>query len=275
MLRTQWLHELRWPEIETYLAADDVVLVPIGATEQHGRHLPLMVDTGWAVAACESAADKTGVLITPPLHFGWSPHHMGYPGSITLGADTLRQVTVDVCQSLIHHGFHHVIVVNGNRIANLQPLEIAAVQLQNTTGARVAVADTGLIAREEVKKLCEATDGGLDHAGEAESAFALYWAEAHVDMSQAHPAAPNVGSTSAFDYPVELDPALNRNAVSRFVTPAEHRAATLPDGHVGDPSPATAEKGHEMVAAIASNLAAFIEEFRRLEVAEAGCRIPV
>ena len=98
-MRTQWLHELRWPEIETYLAGDDVALVPIGATEQHGRHLPLLVDTGWAVAACEHAAGKTGGLIAPPLHFGWSPHHMGYPGSITLGADTLRQVTVPMVES--------------------------------------------------------------------------------------------------------------------------------------------------------------------------------
>lgn len=275
MPRTHWLHQLRWPEIETYLATDDLILVPIGATEQHGRHLPLLVDTGWAIAACEQAASKTGVLIAPPLHFGWSPHHMGYAGSITLGADTLRQVTVDICQSLIHHGFHHVVVVNGNRIANLQPLEIAAVQLQNMTGARVAVADTGLIARREIKALCEAADGGLDHAGEAESAFALYWAGPHVDMSEARPAAPNVHSSSAFDYPVELDPGLNGNAASRFSTPAEHRAATLPGGHVGDPTPANADKGQQMASAIGANLAAFIEEFRHSEVVSVESGIPL
>ena len=256
-IRTRWLHELRWPEIENYLANDDVVLVPIGATEQHGRHLPLLVDTGWAIAACEDAC------------------HMGYAGSITLGADTLRQVAVDVCQSLIHHGFHHVIIINGNRIANLQPLEIAAVQLQNATGARVAVADAGLIAHKEIAALCEADDGGLDHAGEAESAFALNWAGQHVDMEQAHASAPNEHSSSVFDYPIELDPALNGNAVSRFTTPAQHRAATLPDGHVGDPRPATTEKGRQMAQVIGANLAIFIEEFRLTETGDVQSTIPM
>ena len=274
MARTHWIHELRWPEIEAYLEDRDVVLVPIGATEQHGRHLPLLVDTGWAEAACEGCARHTGALIAPPLHFGWSPHHMGYPGSITLGADTLRLATIDICQSLIHHGFHHVVIVNGNRIANLQPLEIAAVQLQNRTGARVAVADTGLIARDEVKALCEATDGGLDHAGEAESAFALHWKPEHVAMHEGQPSASNPQSAIDFDHPVELDPALNRNAVSRFSTPAEHRAATLPHGHVGDPRPATADKGKAMIEAIGRNLANFVEQFRRLEVDDVRSEIP-
>ena len=274
MTRTHWLHELRWPEIEAYLEHRDLVLVPIGATEQHGRHLPLLVDTGSAVAACEACAEKTEALIAPPLHFGWSPRHMGYPGSITLGADTLRQVSIDICQSLIHHGFHHVVIVNGNRIANLQPLEIAAVQLQNRTGARVAVADTGLIAREEVKALCEAADGGLKHAGEAESSFALHWKPDHVAMSEARPLSANVQSASRFDSPVEIDPALNRNAVSRFSTPAQHRAATLPHGHVGDPTLASPTKGRAMIEAIARNLASFVEEFQTLEVGEVRCDIP-
>ena len=118
-------------------------------------------------------------------------------------------------------------------------------------------------------------DGGLDHAGEAESAFALHWAPAHVDMTQARPAAPNLHSSSAFDYPVKLDPALNRNAVSRFSTPAQHRAATLPDGHVGDPTSASEEKGRKMVQALGENLARFIEEFRHTEVGQVETGIPL
>lgn len=274
MPRTPWIQELRWPEIEAHLEHDDVALVPIGATEQHGRHLPLLVDSGWAIAACERAAAISGCLIAPPLQLGWSPHHMGYPGTITLSADTLRRVAFDVSASLIHHGFHHIVLVNGNRIANLPPMEIAAVQLQNATGARVAVADAGLIARTQVKALCDAPDGGLDHAGEAESSFALYWRGEHVDMGELRPSLPNSQADSSFDYPVEIDPALNRNAVSRFVTPAQHRLATQPDGHVGDASTATAEKGEAMVEAIGSELATFIDEFRQLEVGDVRVDVP-
>ena len=274
MQRTPWIHELRWPEIEACLAHDDVALIPIGATEQHGRHLPLLVDSGWAIAACERAAAISGCLIAPALQLGWSPHHMGYPGTITLSAETLRSVAYDIGASLIHHGFHHLVFVNGNRIANLPPMEIAAVQLQNTTGARVAVADAGLIARTEVKALCDAADGGLDHAGEAETSFALHWRAEHVDLGELQPSLPNSQSASTFDYPVELDPELNGNAVSRFLTPQQHRAATQPHGHVGDASTASAEKGQAMVEAIGTQLARFIAEFRLLEVGDVSADVP-
>ena len=97
--RSVWLDRLRWPEVEAHLQHDDVALIPIGATEQHGRHLPLLVDTGWAVAACERAARLAGAVVAPALPYGWSPHHMGYPGTVTLGAATLQAaVECPFCQ---------------------------------------------------------------------------------------------------------------------------------------------------------------------------------
>jgi creatinine amidohydrolase len=275
-LRTVWLHELRWPEVEAHLAQDDVALVPIGATEQHGRHLPMLVDTGWAEAASLLAARAADAIVAPPLHFGWSPHHMGYPGTVTLGAETLCRVSKDICNSLIYHGFKRIIIVNGNRIANLQPLEIAAVELINRTGAHVVVADTGLIARHEVKALCELGSDGLDHAGEAESSFALHWAGDHVDLAAASPPARrNAPAAGSFDYPTELDPALAGNALSRFATPAQHRRATAPDGTAGDPSSATAAKGRAMIEAIARNLVTTIEQARAVEVGATRAELPV
>jgi creatinine amidohydrolase len=118
-----WLHELTWSKIRTLIKEDDVVLVPVGATEQHGEHMLLLVDTGWAIAIAEGAARKTRALVAPPLHFGWSPHHLAYPGSITLRPETMIDVLVDVCESLIYHGFKRVVMINGNRIANLPPME--------------------------------------------------------------------------------------------------------------------------------------------------------
>ena len=65
-----WLHERSWTSVQEYLKHDDLILVPIGATEQHGRHTPLMVDTGWAIAVAEGAALATGTLVAPPQHRG-------------------------------------------------------------------------------------------------------------------------------------------------------------------------------------------------------------
>ena len=85
---TRWMHELPWTAIEAYLEADDIALIPIGATEQHGPHLPLMVDTGWAMAMAEAAAELSRVLIAPPMHIGMSYHHLAYAGSLTLRPET-------------------------------------------------------------------------------------------------------------------------------------------------------------------------------------------
>ena len=280
-LRSVWLHELRWPEIKAYLETSDVALVPIGATEQHGFHLPLSVDTGWAIAASVLAATKANVLVAPPLPYGWSPHHMGYPGTVTLAAETLRLVAIDIATSLIHHGFKRIIFVNGNRIANLPPLEIAAVQIKHLTGAYVGIADAGLIAKTEVAAMCSASDGGLEHAGEAETAFALHWAGADVDMS----AIPSVGAQhdapqhnevrSSFDYTIELDPMKHGNSVSYAVSPLEHYQATAPTGSKADARPATPELGRRMVEAIATNLAAFIDEVRRQPLGPVKAGVPV
>jgi creatinine amidohydrolase len=70
-----WLHELSWDEVDAHLAQDDVALVPIGATEQHGHFAPLLLDTGWAVSVAEEAAKRAGCLVAPPLHYGFARPH--------------------------------------------------------------------------------------------------------------------------------------------------------------------------------------------------------
>ena len=71
-----WVHELSWDEIEAHLAADDVALLPIGATEQHGHHAPLLLDTGWASVTAEEAARRAGCLVAPPLRLAELVAHM-------------------------------------------------------------------------------------------------------------------------------------------------------------------------------------------------------
>ena len=116
-----WLHERSWTSVKTYLEQNDIILVPVGATEQHGPHAPLMLDTGWAIGVSEEVARRTNTLAAPTLHYGWSSGHMGFPGAVTLTSETLTTVLVEICQSLMVHGFRKFILVNGNRVANLPP----------------------------------------------------------------------------------------------------------------------------------------------------------
>jgi creatinine amidohydrolase len=264
-----WIHELSWDEVGAYLRGDDVALVPIGATEQHGHHAPLLLDTGWAVAAAEEAARRAACLAAPPLHYGWSHGHMAFLGTLGLRAETLTAVAVDVGECLVRHGFRRVVLVNGNRVANLPPLEIAAVKLRLSTGALVAVADCGLLAREAVARLAGGGPGALGHAGESETSLVLARYAHLTDMKRAPggfaPATTTAGGLRHGHH--TLDPRLDGDSVALPALPEEFRRRTeARQGVVGDASLASAEKGHAMVAAIAGRLAELITTLRAATV---------
>lgn len=271
---SNWIHERSWPQIDDFLrVGNDTVLVPIGATEQHGRHMPLMVDTAWAIATCEATAALCNVLIAPPIHLGWSSHHMGYPGCITLRPETLTQVAIDVGESLAYHGFKRIIFVNGNRIANLPPLDIAASKLRARTGAFIAVADVSQLAKEEFNAINDSQLGGLGHAGESETSLMLAYRPELVDMSQAVTAtlpprrwAPHVSSETRIDG--------NRISIPHDVdtfTAANREMG----GTMGDAKSATAEKGRAMIEAFSRNLAEFISEISKRPVTLKKLDIPL
>jgi creatinine amidohydrolase len=97
--------------------ADAIVLIPIGATEQHGPHLPTMVDHRLAFEVASRAArlvaGQTPVLVTPVIPFGMSEHHVSLGGTITLDYATMAAVVGCVAGSAIRQGFRRLFVLNG------------------------------------------------------------------------------------------------------------------------------------------------------------------
>ncbi|WP_345245080.1 creatininase family protein [Pigmentiphaga soli] len=262
--QSNWIHELTWRVVEARIKRSDVVLVPIGATEQHGEHAALMLDTGWAIQSSVAAATMTDCLIAPPLHYGWSYGHMAFPGTVGFSAATLTQVAVEIGECLVRHGFKRIVFVNGNRQANVPPLEIAAAKLQLDTGAFVAVADCGLIARDDVFKLAEGPTGTLGHAGESETSMMLAFYPELVDMKLAPPDRPaGVSHPALRQGHLTLDPRLEGNSWFVPRDPAEFYQQTIERGGVvGDAQPATAEKGAQMVRAIGRRIAEGIDAAR-------------
>jgi creatinine amidohydrolase len=260
-----WLHERAWPSIAAYLEKCDIALVPIGATEQHGAHTPLMVDTGWAAWISEQVAARTGVLVAPPLHFGWSPHHLAYPGSITLRPETLTQVIVDVGESLLTHGFCKLVLVNGNRVANLPPMEIAATKLRFSSGALVSVVDVGLIARREIAAICDSSPGAVDHAADAETSFMLHAYPQLVDMARIQEPAGKP-QTLGFASHIQFDYPLDGNLVLVHSTSEEFGERTKPWGVAASARAATKEKGHRIVQAVIDNFVTYVEQLRAIEL---------
>jgi creatinine amidohydrolase len=215
-----------------------------------------MVDGAAANDVAEAVAKELELLVCPPLWFGWSQHHMGYAGSITLGGHTFVSVIEDICDSLIYHGFKKLILINGNRTGNLAPMEMASIRIVNRTGAYVAIVDTGQIAREEVGRICQV----LGHAGESETSLMLATHPELVDMSQAVDPTGPAREEERFNYHYVVNDfrRVTYNNVSARPSWEAHKKAAGPVGTRANPLAATPEKGKAMLDAIVANTVRFI-----------------
>lgn len=272
---SNWLHEKRSPEIGEYLKKLDVALLPVGSIEQHGKHLPVFTDSAEAIAVAEGVAERTGVLIAPPIYYGWSPHHMGYPGCITIRSEVLIGLVEDVAASLIHHGFRKLVIINGHRHANIPWMELAAGKIKQRTGMYVAIVDVALIAMEEIRAICVSEPGGIGHACESETSFILYKHPELVDMSAAVKQIPRRGTfrhgAFAFD-PAEAA----KDSVIVKHSWQEATRANSPAGLWGDPTVASPETGRKIYEAIVGNTVRFLtEEVIPTKVEVAKVEVPV
>ncbi len=104
---------LSWQDAEKYLQKDDMCILPIGCTEQHA-FLSLCTDSILAEKISLDAAGPLNIPVLPVLNYGHTPLFMDYPGTITLKIETLCSITQDILDSLVHHGFHRILIVNGH-----------------------------------------------------------------------------------------------------------------------------------------------------------------
>lgn len=165
-LRSVWLQELTWEDVAEYLQDNDIAIFPVGSTEQHGPAGPLGVDSYAAIALAEDAAQRAGVLVTPPLWFGDSPHHLDFAGTISLRTETLVEVAKDVVRSLARHGFKKIIIINGHKGTNLAALTTAcrALHQDELPNVFLALVDPLYLA----KGISHIKEAAEHHAGELE-----------------------------------------------------------------------------------------------------------
>ncbi|HZE66428.1 MAG TPA: mycofactocin biosynthesis peptidyl-dipeptidase MftE, partial [Sporichthyaceae bacterium] len=124
---TRALADLTWPQVGRWPGA--LLVVPLGATEQHGPHLPLSVDTDVAVALCQGlAARREDVLVAPALPYGSSGEHAGFPGTLSIGQEALELVVVELARSATDTSAR-VLFVSGHG-GNAEPLSRAVTRLR-------------------------------------------------------------------------------------------------------------------------------------------------
>ncbi len=131
------------------LAKDALVVLPVGATEQHGPHLPVGTDSfaieRIAVESAQKASDRINVVVAPTLPFGSSEHHLQFGGTLSLSTETYYRVLVDLVESLITDGFTKIFIINGHG-GNSELIQLAARDVALRKAASVAAAPYWTIA---------------------------------------------------------------------------------------------------------------------------------
>ncbi|MET8681263.1 mycofactocin biosynthesis peptidyl-dipeptidase MftE [Streptomyces sp. NPDC004647] len=208
-----------WPDIAT-VAAHSHLAVPLGATEQHGPHLPFTVDTDIAVALCERLAmTRPSVVLAPPVSYGSSGEHAHFPGTLSIGRTALEMLLIELVRSA--DAFAGVILVCAHG-GNAEPLHRATARLCAEGRNVLAWLPTG--------------DPADSHAGHRETSAMLTLRPDTVRTDRAEP-----GTTRPL---ADLMPSLRRSGL---------RAVT-PNGVLGDPTHASAAAGHNLLDTWATSL---------------------
>lgn len=103
-----------WPEVQDYLRERQVIVIPIGSTEQHGPSGMIGTDALCPEIIAAGMAERQRLLIGPTLSIGMAQHHLAFPGSVSLKPSTLIRVIGDVVESLALHGFSRFFFINGH-----------------------------------------------------------------------------------------------------------------------------------------------------------------
>jgi len=222
------LADAAWPEIAALAAAGAVLVVPVGATEQHGPHLPVTTDSDIATAVVEAAAAADPLLVAAPVvAFGSSGEHDGFAGTLSIGQDATESLLVELGRSATAQ-FAHVVFActhGGNSV----PLQRALAQL-----AKESRPVTGWWPRW----------GGDLHAGRTETSIMLA-----IDPDRVRLAEALAGNTSPL---AELLPLMQSGGVR----------SVSPNGVLGDPTGANADEGQVLIQAAAVNLAGLVATLR-------------
>jgi creatinine amidohydrolase len=177
---TEFRYEkLTWPEINDAIEMRKVCIVPCGAVEQHGHHLPLDVDivcpTGIAHGAGRIVPEQ--ILVLPTVCYGYTGHVMDFPGTINSHFEHFIDHVLDITKSLAYHGFKKILLLNGHG-SNMPNLDLVARRTNLESDAECIVAawwnlltvDQAFLPRWRESKF----PGGCAHACELETSLYMY-----------------------------------------------------------------------------------------------------
>lgn len=235
-------------------AAGSIALLPIGSTEQHGNHLPVFTDTLLVEAMARLGAQRVAadlpVIVTPTLWTGFSPHHLPFGGTITVGFETLLHTLEDVAASVLDNGFDAVLIVNGHG-GNAALISAATSTIGNDHPAAQLLSVTYFkLAEPFIDEIRDSDLGGMSHGGEFETALMLHLHPDLVDLDAA------VADYLDEPYSHGIDDMMAGGPLGVYRGFDEYSES----GAIGDPGLATAEKGGAIYENLGDELEAILRE---------------
>jgi creatinine amidohydrolase len=244
-MEIEW-SRLKARELKQLAERNAIVLIPVGATEQHGPHLPVQVDARLATEVTLRAARRVAVhepvVVAPTIWCGLSEHHMDLGGTITLDFATFHALFRGICGSIVRHGFKRLYIVNGHG-GNTAALQVITGELTLELDATIGCSTYWSLDEQGIAALLDRQKNIL-HAGEAETSMMLALVPELIntdELSQMH--GPVVLTASGIAG-VDAGAYRWRRISSRSL-----------NGVIGDAATASAEKGERLLDTIAESLA--------------------
>ncbi len=259
--QTEWRYEkLTWPEINDAVDLNKVCIVPCGAVEQHGPHLPLDVDLVCPLGVAHGAGREIpeSLLVLPIIPYGYTGHVMDFPGTINTHFEHFMHQVLDVTKSLAYHGFKKIILLNGHG-SNWPNLDLVARRTNLETDAEcVPVCWWGLLTVDKTflpRWRQSKFPGGCAHACELETSMYMYLDGDNVrkDLIKSGTISFNEDD-SPFQW-VDLFGAGPATAISWTSSYSE-------TGVLGDAELATPEKGRQAYEEAVKQLVRFVTWFK-------------
>lgn len=252
---------MTWEEFRDQADDTAVAVIPMGSTELEGSHLPLGVDTIVADGLVRRLEGEEGVLIGPSLPIGYSKWFMPFPGTISLEAETLARVLVEYCTSLTAHGIHRIVFLNSHH-GNNACVETTARTLISKYPVRVGMLSVWKLANDFAASKKQLIDEGrFTHAGEIMTSVVMALQPDSVVTTRIRKDSPQSPPDSPFRVKNSLG-ATDYNGSEQTVY-QDIREIT-DTGIMGDPTPASAEKGEAMMTMLTDYAKSFLQDFRKL-----------
>ena len=255
--------ELTRQQIENEKNKGSCIIIPFGALEQHGNHLPVGTDYFIVNKICLECSKRSGnksFLVLPPVSIGFSPHHMLNQGTITLRIKTIENLFKDIVKSISKHGFTRIVIVNGHG-GNSSIMKSLVNDFVANHNIGITAIDYWEPSRKKWKKLLKGKFKSIGHACELETSLQMFlrgkvFAKNLIQKIKNLPPRLN----QPFVYKNDLDIYTSVNAAMSPIFTSNDC------GYYGDPAAGTYLTGEKIFNIIVEELKNFIVEFLKVKI---------